>query len=243
MSVDISIPVSTQMQVSEIPAVVEVSAPAAEVAPVLAGGASAVVETPAPLAGGAIPVSETPISGGSDLTDLSAGASRSMSRSRSRMTRRKPCKKGYTRSRETGRCRNASTRARRLRQQVNDYMDENVRIRNQQLYPLLNAEELGKIDVGGVARGDFLGPLRPGGMYGGGVTGGNVTDGNVTGGKKKRSLTKYNMFVKSFKDKNKSLKGKSFIRSAARAWNACKRKGTSKCQNKSRSRSRSRSRM
>jgi hypothetical protein len=238
MSLDISIPVSTQMSISEIPASVEVPAPAAESAPVLVGGA--VSETPA-LAGGA-----TPISGGSDLSELSAGGSMSRSRSRSRMNRRKTCKKGFTRSRETGRCRNASAaRARRLRQELDDLeaqryfelmgvSDEETARRNRQIVPLLSEEELGKIDIGGVAQGDFLGPLRPGGMYGGGVTG-------VNGGKK-RSMTKYNMFVKNFKPKNKSLKGKSFIRAAAKAWNACKNKGTTKCQNK-KSRSRSRSRM
>jgi hypothetical protein len=159
------------------------------------------------------------------------------------MTSRKSCKKGYTRSRETGRCRK---NARKLQKQLDDLKaqryyefmgvsDEETERRNRlgAVTPL-NLEELGKIDVGGVARGDFLGPLRPGGMYGGGVT-----DGNVTGGKK---MSKYNAYVKEYSRKHKNLKGKSLIKAAAKSWNACKRKGTSKCQNK-KSRSRSRSRM
>lgn len=120
----------------------------------------------------------------------------------------KKCKIGSRRNRTTGKCQRSYSRS-SLRKQLDFAINSRNRL----------------LDEGGVSQPfeeglPFLGPLRPSGMY---------------GGAKKRSLSKYNMFVKNYHSKHRSLKGKSFIRSAAKAWNACKRSGSSKCK-KTRSR-------
>ena len=64
---------------------------------------------------------------------------------------------------------------------------------------------------------------------------GGSPQGGFSGGK--RPLSTYNRFVRKFHQSHRSLKGKSFIRSAAKAWNRSK---GGRMSRKTRSRSRSR---
>jgi len=120
---------------------------------------------------------------------------------------KKKCKVGQRRSRETGRCRRVcpkSANEAELLEQINDLEDQ---LNQERRFRIGGNYENTQSDIdaantGGVEYTGQIGPVRPNGMFGGA----------------KRKLSKYNKFVKEFHKKHRSMKGKSFIRAAAKAW-------------------------